>query len=36
MLAGQPVSEDQQPSLGCNIKWKEQQAPDYFNPAGVS
>ena len=22
MLAGQPVSEDQQPSLGCNIKWK--------------
>jgi peroxiredoxin len=36
MLAGQLVSEDQQPSLGCNIKWKEQQAPDYFNPAGVS
>ncbi|HIN95417.1 MAG TPA: thioredoxin family protein [Planctomycetes bacterium] len=36
MLAGQAVSEDQQPSLGCNIKWKEQQAPDYFNPAGVS
>ncbi len=36
MLSGQPVSEDQQPSLGCNIKWKEQQAPDYFNPAGVS
>ena len=36
MLAGQPVSEDQKPSLGCNIKWKEQQAPDYFNPAGVS
>lgn len=36
MLAGQPVSEDQKPSLGCNIKWKEEQAPDYFNPAGVS
>ena len=36
MLAGQPVSADQKPSLGCNIKWKEQQAPDYFNPAGVS
>ena len=36
MLAGQPVSEDQKPSLGCNIKWKEEQAPDYFDPAGVS
>ena len=36
MLAGQPVSEDQKPSLGCNIKWKDEQAPDYFNPAGVS
>ena len=22
MLAGSPVSEDQQPSVGCNIKWK--------------
>jgi peroxiredoxin len=22
MLAGQPVSADQKPSLGCNIKWK--------------
>ena len=23
VLAGQPVSEEQRPSLGCNIKWKE-------------
>lgn len=23
LLAGKPVSEDQKPSLGCNIKWKE-------------
>ncbi len=23
MLAGKPVSADQKPSLGCNIKWKE-------------
>ncbi len=23
ILAGQPVSEKQRPSLGCNIKWKE-------------
>lgn len=22
LLAGQPVSQDQKPSLGCNIKWK--------------
>lgn len=22
LLAGQPISEDQKPSLGCNIKWK--------------
>lgn len=22
ILAGQPVSEDQKPSIGCNIKWK--------------
>jgi len=30
VLAGQPVSEDQKPSLGCNIKWKPGAAPDYF------
>jgi thiol-disulfide isomerase/thioredoxin len=23
MLAGQPVPEEQRPSIGCNIKWKE-------------
>ncbi|GGI77097.1 thioredoxin family protein [Legionella impletisoli] len=23
LLAGEPVSKDQKPSLGCNIKWKE-------------
>ena len=23
VLAGKPISPDQQPSLGCNIKWKE-------------
>ena len=22
ILAGEPVSEDQKPSIGCNIKWK--------------
>lgn len=23
MLSGQPIDEDQKPSLGCNIKWKQ-------------
>ena len=23
-LAGKPVTTDQKPSIGCNIKWKEQ------------
>lgn len=23
IIAGEPVTDDQQPSLGCNIKWKE-------------
>lgn len=23
LLAGQPISSDQKPSIGCNIKWKE-------------
>ena len=26
ILAGKPVSEDQKPSLGCNIKWKSGRA----------
>ena len=30
VLAGEPVSEQQTPSIGCNIKWKEGQAPEYF------
>jgi peroxiredoxin len=29
VLAGHPVPEDQRPSLGCNIKWKPNMAPDY-------
>jgi peroxiredoxin len=36
VLAGQPVAEPHRPSLGCNIKWKPGQEPQYFNPAGVS
>lgn len=30
VLAGQTVADDQKPSLGCNIKWKPGNAPDYF------
>lgn len=30
LLAGKPVSADQKPSIGCNIKWKPGNAPDYF------
>ena len=35
VLSGQPVAENQTPSLGCNIKWKPEHEPDYFNPTGV-
>lgn len=28
-LAGQPISADQKPSIGCNIKWKPGNEPGY-------
>jgi len=32
VLAGKNVPEsEQKPSMGCNIKWKESNAPSYFN-----
>ncbi|MBC7351333.1 MAG: thioredoxin family protein [Thermogutta sp.] len=31
VLAGQPVPPDQKPSLGCNIKWKPGNEPEYFS-----
>ncbi|HUI40744.1 MAG TPA: thioredoxin family protein [Terriglobia bacterium] len=31
VLAGRPVAADQRPSVGCNIKWKHGNAPDYFS-----
>lgn len=31
LLAGQPISSEQQPSMGCNIKWQPGNAPDYFS-----
>lgn len=30
VLAGQTPASDQRPSLGCNIKWKAGNEPDYF------
>ena len=27
---GRPVPQEQTPSIGCNIKWKAGNAPDYF------
>lgn len=33
LLAGRPVpAEPQQPSMGCNIKWKPGNEPEYFTP----
>jgi len=31
VLAGRPVPSKQRPSLGCNIKWKRGNAPEYFS-----
>lgn len=30
VLANQQVPTEQKPSIGCNIKWKEGSAPEYF------
>ncbi len=30
LLAGKPASEKQTPSMGCNIKWKRGNEPDYY------
>jgi hypothetical protein len=30
LLGGHRVSSEQRPSIGCNIKWKPGNAPDYF------
>lgn len=30
LIAGKPVPETQKPSMGCNIKWKAGNEPDYF------
>jgi len=30
LLAGRAVTSDQKPSMGCNIKWKSGNEPEYF------
>lgn len=30
LVAGNPLTDAQRPSMGCNIKWKPGNAPDYF------
>ncbi|MBW4558309.1 MAG: thioredoxin family protein [Trichormus sp. ATA11-4-KO1] len=30
VLAGKPVTSEQKPSIGCNIKWKPGNEPSYF------
>ncbi|MFO7845957.1 MAG: thioredoxin family protein [Balneolaceae bacterium] len=30
VLSGEAVPKDQKPSIGCNIKWKKGNEPDYF------
>jgi len=32
VLAGRPVAQQQWPSIGCNIKWKPGNEPEYFAP----
>ncbi|MCK5359013.1 MAG: thioredoxin family protein, partial [Gammaproteobacteria bacterium] len=29
LLAGQPITNDQKPSLGCNIKWRPGNEPEH-------
>jgi peroxiredoxin len=31
LLAGRPVPPEQRPSIGCNIKWRRGNEPDYFH-----
>lgn len=35
LLAGSPLAENQRPSIGCNIKWKQGAEPEYFSATGA-
>lgn len=30
LLAGEPIAQEQRPSVGCSIKWRSGNEPDYF------
>ncbi len=34
-IAGQPLSPEQRPSIGCNIKWTPGNEPDYYGVSAV-
>ena len=34
LLAGRPISAEQRPSIGCNIKWRSGNEPRYFGARG--
>ena len=36
VLAGKPISPNQKASVGCNIKWKAGNEPDYFKSANFA
>lgn len=33
VLAGESISSEQRPSMGCNIKWRAGNEPEYYNAA---
>jgi peroxiredoxin len=35
LLTNKPLSEKQTPSIGCNIKWRAGNEPQYYDPVGV-
>jgi peroxiredoxin len=36
VLGGKAPPEKQIPSIGCNIKWRAGNEPEYFNPVGIA
>jgi peroxiredoxin len=36
VLAGNPAAKEQKPSIGCNIKWKAGNEPEYYGVQAVS
>lgn len=36
VLSGRPISQDQKPSIGCNIKWKAGNEPEYYGLQSIA